>query len=248
MRWNRAQRLRAGYLVLLGAVAVGQVAPQPAAPASPAPQSQNATPVPTHAPAFLIMIDPAHGGTDSGAALNAAFPEKDVTLVLARRLRRELLSRGIQSQLLRDADLMLPTDQRASQVNALQPYLYLVIHATSQGSGLRLYTAMLPLGEDNRGSFVDWQTAQAASLARSRLVQEQITGSIHSTGFPVRGFTAPLRPLNNVTVPAMAVEVAPTTGDISQLASSDYQQMVCAVLANGIASAMPLLTRAGRGQ
>jgi hypothetical protein len=46
----------------------------------------------------------------------------------------------------------------------------------------------------------------------------------------------------------MAVEVAPTTGDISQLASSDYQQMVCAVLANGIASAMPLLTRGGRGQ
>src|SRR5689334_14708374 len=109
MRWNKAQRLRAGYLVLLGAVAVGQITPQPA---PQAPQSQNATPFPTHAPALLIMIDPAHGGTDSGAALNAAFPEKDVTLVLARWLRRELLSRGIQSQLLRDADLMLPTEQR----------------------------------------------------------------------------------------------------------------------------------------
>src|SRR6476646_11868628 len=102
MRWNKAQRLRAGYLVLLGAVAVGQITPQPAVPTPQAPQ--NATPVPTHAPALLIMIDPAHGGTDSGAALNAAFPEKDVTLVLARRLRRELLIRGIQSQLMRDAD------------------------------------------------------------------------------------------------------------------------------------------------
>src|SRR6267154_3505928 len=123
MRWNRVQRLRAGYLVLLGAVAVGQITPQPAAPA---PQNQNATPVPTHVPALMVMIDPAHGGMDSGAALNAAFPEKDVTLVLARRLRRELLSRGIQSQLLRDADLMLSTDQRASQVNALQPFFYVV--------------------------------------------------------------------------------------------------------------------------
>jgi hypothetical protein len=47
---------------------------------------------------------------------------------------------------------------------------------------------------------------------------------------------APLRPLNNVTVPALAVEIAPTTGNVSQLASIDYQQMVTAALANSIAT------------
>src|SRR5215469_2466392 len=82
---------------------------------SPVPTTPNsAPPQPTQQPPPpLILIDPAHGGSDSGAALNAAIPEKDVTLVLARRLRQELNARGLESQLLRDADFALTTDQRA---------------------------------------------------------------------------------------------------------------------------------------
>jgi N-acetylmuramoyl-L-alanine amidase len=191
------------------------------------------------------VIDPAHGGADSGAALNAAIPEKDVTLVLARRLRQELLSRGIQSQLLRDTDLTVATDQRASQVNGLQPRLYLAIHASSQGSGLRLYSAILPDGGENAGPFLDWQTAQAAALPRSRSIQDLVAAAIQKTDFPVRKLSAGLRPLNSVTMPAIAVEVAPTTGDVSQLASAEYQQMVCAEMAKAIASTLPLLMKPG---
>lgn len=213
-----------------------QTPPQPASqpPLQPAPQP----------PVSLILIDPAHGGADSGAALTTAFPEKDITLVLARRLRQDLGSRGISAQLLRDGDNTLPIDQRAARVNASHPALYLVIHATSQGSGIRLYSAMVPVGQTNRGPFLDWQTAQNSALARSRSIQAQITATLQKTGFPMRSLVAPLRPLNNVIVPAMAIEVAPTTADVSQLASSDYQETVCADLADGIASAISLLRAA----
>jgi N-acetylmuramoyl-L-alanine amidase len=182
------------------------------------------------------MIDPAHGGSEPGAVLNAAIPEKDVTLAIARRLRQELAARGIQALLIRDGDATISTDQRAQIVNSAHPALYIAFHATSQGSGMRIYTTMLPVAGDNAGPFVDWQTAQASAITRSRWVQDQVAAAILKTGFPLRSLVAPLRPLNNVTVPALAIEIAPTTGDVSQLASVDYQQMITAALANSIAA------------
>jgi N-acetylmuramoyl-L-alanine amidase len=160
------------------------------------------------------MIDPAHSGSELGAVLNTAMPEKDVTLAIARRLRQELAARGIQVLLTRDNDATLSTDQRAQIVNSVHPALYIAIHATSQGSGIRIYTAMLPAAGDNSGPFIDWQTAQASSLNRSRWIQDQVGAGIQKTGFPFRSLVAPVRPLSNLTVPAMAVEIAPTTGDV----------------------------------
>lgn len=244
MPWNRRRSCRLAALFLLSFPALLIHSQTPAPSSSPAPNSTPPRTAPQPPPPALILIDPAHGGADSGAALNAAFPEKDVTLVLARRLRQDLGSRGISAQLLRDGDNTLPIDQRAAMVNASHPALYLVIHATSQGSGIRLYSAMVPVGQTNRGPFLDWQTAQTSALARSRSIQAQITTTLQKTGLPMRSLVAPLRPLNNVIVPAVAIEVAPTTADVSQLASSDYQQAVSAELANGIASAISLLRAA----
>lgn len=184
------------------------------------------------------MIDPAHGGNDAGASLSRAMPEKDVNLAFARRLRQELNIRGIQSALVRDGDLTLSLDQRAAVVNSFSPVLYISIHTASQGTGMVLYTAMLPSDGDNQGRFLNWSTAQSVALARSRSAEQQIAASIQKMGFPVRSLVAPLRPLNNVTVPAMAVEVAPTK-DVSQLASADYQSMVCAALATAIVNIAP---------
>jgi N-acetylmuramoyl-L-alanine amidase len=52
----------------------------------------------------------------------------------------------------------------------------------------------------------------------------------------VRTLTAPLRPLNNIVTAAIAVEVAPSASDLSQLTSPDYQQRIAGAVANGIAA------------
>jgi len=201
---------------------------QPAAPLHPA--------APAHP---LVVIDAAHGGSDSGALLNPAIPEKDVTLMFARRLRQELGSRGISATVIRDNDSTLTTDQRAALVNAAGPALYLAIHASSSGSGLGIYTSMLPEAGSDRGPFVNWRSAQAPFLGRSLWIAHQITAAIQKNRFPVRELPAALRPLNNVTTPALAIEIAPADGNILQLASADYQQMVCAAVANALASVAP---------
>jgi len=259
MRWNNTHQdrriRRAANLLIAATLALSlqgllfsQTTPPPVvAPNQASPNQAPANQPPTVAqPAAghrtsLIMIDPAHGGSESGAILNPVILEKDVTLALARRLRQQLITRGIQAQLVRDSDGILSVDQRAVLANAAQPALYISIHATSQGSGMRIYTAMLPASGDNSGPFVDWQSAQSASLARSRWAQGQLVAAVQKTGFPVRSLAAPLRPLNNITVPALALEIAPTTGDVSQLASADYQQMISAALANGVATLIPAL-------
>jgi N-acetylmuramoyl-L-alanine amidase len=233
MHWNKCWH---GPLLLFTLLPLrlllGQTTPEmPSASQNPAPVQS--VPAPR---ALLIMIDPAHGGSEPGAVLNAAIPEKDVTLAIARRLRQELSARGIQALLIRDGDATISTDQRAQIVNSARPSLYIAFHATSQGSGMRIYTTMLPAAGDNASPFVDWQTAQASAITRSRWVQDQVAAAIQKTGFPLRSLVAPLRPLNNVTVPALAIEIAPTTGDVSQLASVDYQQMITAALANSIAA------------
>lgn len=189
----------------------------------------------------LVLIDAAHGGTDDGALLNPAIPEKDVTLMFAQHLQQQLGQRGISAGMVRDGDLTLSTDQRAGEVNSERPLLYLCIHASSLGNGVRLYAAMLPAGSDNRGPFVNWQTAQAASEPRSAWAELQITASLRKIGFPVRALIAPLRPLNNIAGPALAIEVAPSNGNVMQLASTDYQSLVGAALATAIAPLAPSL-------
>lgn len=251
MRWNSHGKLPFPTLwpipsvisllavLFFGLFVCGQTqppSPVPLTPTAPAPSSSSVQPP-------MVMIDPAHGGTDSGAVLNPAILEKDVTVAFARRLRQDLNARGISVELVRDGDAALSPDQRAAKANSEHPVLYVCLHATSQGSGLRIFSALLSEGPDieDRGPFVNWETAQSKPLARSRFAQQQLVAAIQKTGFPVRSLTAPLRPLNSLTVPALGVEMAPTTADVSQLASGDYQQMVSAVLANGIAALVPSL-------
>jgi len=196
--------------------------------------AQNSQPVRPPRP-VLILIDPAHGGSESGAILNPSVLEKDVNLAFARNLREQLNSRGVPAQLLRDSNVLLTTDQRAAIANSSRPVLYLAIHSTSMGTGVRIYSAMLPDGADDRGPFLYWQTAQSTSLSRSRWAQQQLAATIQRAGFPVRAIPTALRPLNNLKVPALAVEIASTTGSITQLSSNDYQQMVSALLASSLA-------------
>jgi N-acetylmuramoyl-L-alanine amidase len=188
-----------------------------------------------------VLIDPAHGGIEPGALFEGTTAEKDINLAFARRLRQELALRGLWSELVRDADQTLSSEERAARANARRPALYLVIHSSSEGSGLAIYSAILSESASARGPFLNWESVQSQALERSRTFEQKLAAAIDKTGFPIRSLSARLRPLNNVAVPALAVELSPTRGGAAQLSSADYQRMVAAALANALNSIAPYL-------
>jgi N-acetylmuramoyl-L-alanine amidase len=148
----------------------------------------------------------------------------------------------LRTLLLRDTDTALSLDQRASATNATHPAIYVCLHAASQGTGVRLYSALMPVGSEGRGVFLDWDTAQAAFASNSQLAQSSLASEFQKKQIPVRSLSASLRPLNNITAAAVAIEVAPPAAEISALNSADYQQSVAEAITNGILAMRDKLT------
>ncbi len=220
--------------------AAGQapVAPSNPVPGAANPSNPTSNPVATAQVSrrYFAIIDASHGGDDHGESLSNTLAEKDVTVALARSLRQQLESRGITTLVLRDSDANLSVDQRATFANADHAAIYIALHAASSGHGVRVYTALLPYGQDDRGPFRSWSTAQHGSLGLSRTAAGAVIGEIQKRQIPVRSLEAPLRPLNNVTGPAIAIEVAPQGSDVAQLSAPDYQELITGAVATAIAA------------
>ena len=212
--------------------AAGNPVTQPSpSPSSPAPAA-----APQNVNRLLVVVDPAHGGEERGAALTDKLAEKDVTLGFGRLLRHELEVRGFAVLLLRDGDNALTSDQRAGTANVTHAIVYISLHAVSQGNGAAVYTALMPVAAQSNGTFCAWNSVQASALPASRTIESAIASELAKKQFQVREAAASLRPLNNVTMPAVAVELAPGPGGLLDLASASYQQKAAAAIADGINS------------
>jgi len=193
-----------------------------------------------------IVLDPAHGGQDAGATLGDRILEKDVTLAIAARLRATLTAAGFTVVSTREADSATPptNDQRAEIANRAHALACLVIHATASGSSVHLYTSALqPPEEDasaeaeltSRSAFVPvpWEMAQAASVSQSLRLASDLSTALGKANLPAISGREPVRPLDNLECPAVAIELAPLPvagSDATPVTDADYQQRVAATL------------------
>jgi N-acetylmuramoyl-L-alanine amidase len=208
----------------------------------PTPAAQGSEAPATPAIPFFVIIDPAHGGTDQGALLSPTLPEKDVNLALGRRLKSELHERGIQSRLLRDSDVTLSLDQRAESANEQHGTVYLSLHAGVPGEGVRVYAPALTTTETlGLSRFVPWELAQANSLPRSQGLAQKIALELNARNVTAVSLASPIRPLNNVIAPAVAVEVTPAPDDVSGVMAQKFQTTVAAAIAAAIVQLRPEL-------
>lgn len=212
----------------------------PTAPAAEAPLEAAVPPLPgqgTPRPRFLVVIDPAHGGDETGVAFSPKLLEKDLTLSLGRRLRAELEGRGVTAILLRDGDVAIAADQRAAIANADRAAVYIALHAGAPGPRVRVYTAMLPPAGFRPGTFLPWQTAQAAYLDRSGTLARDIVGELNKHQIDAAWLPGPVRPLNNIAAVAVALEISPADEEAEAMADPKYQQSVAAAVAGAVAAA-----------
>lgn len=220
--------------------APGQSAPPtPAVPQAPGTAPQIPAPATAPAqPAFLVVLDAAHGGTDTGAHLGNNLEEKEVTLALTTRLRSELQARGIAVVTSRNSDALVPPVTRAETANRAQAAACVVIHATATGSGVHLYTSSLAPAPPTRP--LPWQTAQAAYVTQSLKLESEIDSALVHAQVPLTLGRASVQPMDSLACPAVAVEVAPLVGGhVSQareLRDAGYQKSVVDALAAAIES------------
>lgn len=190
----------------------------------------------------VIVLDPAHGGIDSGSQISDTTVEKDVTLALAFRLRSMLTVRGFTVVMTRDADspsevdaagTALTLDDRAGIANHVHAAACLLLHATGTGNGVHLYSSEL---EATAGEppVVPWLTAQAAWVPQSQLLEKQFATALTRAGIALVASSASVRPMDSLTCPALVVELAPNGDDADSINDTDYQQHVALSLAGAL--------------
>jgi N-acetylmuramoyl-L-alanine amidase len=97
--------------------------PKPAVPAAPAIQTRGPRP-------YVVVIDPGHGGEDPGAIGRRGTREKDIVLVIARRLKDTLDDDPrYRVALTRDGDFFVPLDARVARARRMKADLFISIHA-----------------------------------------------------------------------------------------------------------------------
>ena len=85
---------------------------------------------------YKIVLDPGHGGEESGAIGPAGTLEKDLTLLVARTLKRRLESRlPVRVILTRDTDVVVDHDSRSAIANQNRADLFVSIHFNSAPRG-----------------------------------------------------------------------------------------------------------------
>ena len=215
MRWTRY----AFSTLAVAGLAAGLASAQPA---PPAPQAR-----------FVVVLDSAHGGEDSGGRLAAGQLEKTITLAISVRLRSLLAARGFQVITTRDSDVTVDYVRRAEIANHAQALACISLHVTESGSGVYLFTSALQPAAPVR--FPAWKTAQAAWVTRSLKLAGVLNSALLNAGMSVTLGRTSVPAVDSMTCPTVAVEIAPEMNSgreiTGELSDKNYQVRVAAALA-----------------
>jgi N-acetylmuramoyl-L-alanine amidase len=216
-------------LVLLGAVMVSSsrtpASAQQPSTGSPTPVAAGASQAATPGAAVsvssaqlqqaglnIVVLDPAHGGTDPGARGSGGIRESDIVLDLAAQVRRALEAQGFQVVQTRQGNENPSFDDRSATANAQRGAVFVTLHISSTGlpGTVRVYVnSDLPTVTDSDG-LIPWDRAQAPFLGLSRKFGDLIQGMLvqRFKGSPEVAQTAGVRQLRTTAAPAIAVEIS----------------------------------------
>ncbi|NNB98093.1 N-acetylmuramoyl-L-alanine amidase [Corallococcus exiguus] len=91
-----------------------------------------------------VVIDPGHGGHDSGAVGKAGTKEKEVALAISKKVADGLREKGLEVVLTRDDDTFIRLEDRAKLANEAHGDLFISVHCNSAAThklrGIETYT------------------------------------------------------------------------------------------------------------
>ncbi len=182
----------------------------------------------------LVVIDPGHGGKDTGSqAIRDGVEilnEKDINLDVALRLNRMLKAAGVNTYILREADTTITLYDRPALANAANGDLYVAVHNNSfpenpNARGVEVYY-------DSKANECDYgiYSKHLAEVAHEELV--------NTIGIPGRG--AKSEPayavLNKTNMPAIIIEGAflSNTDDLKLMLTDEFRENYALAAAKAI--------------
>jgi len=214
----------------------------PPAAAGPAEAPANVPPPAVRTPVpdgglRTVVIDPGHGGEETGAKGPGGTLEKDVALQIARRVKALLVNNlGLQVFMTRERDEFVDLDTRTAVANNYKADIFISIHANASrarsAAGTEVYFLSYQASDEesrrlaqSEGALPDavanaqgapdlalilWDMAQAEHLEESSALASRIQEELAAArGAEGRGVKqAPFRVLVGAAMPAVLVEVA----------------------------------------
>ena len=207
-------------------------------------RQSKAAPPRSSKPFAVVVLDPGHGGEDSGAMCGGVM-EKDLTLDLARRVDRLLDSQGIATLMTRIGDSYVSLADRAAFGNRTNDSIFISIHFNEDNkpvaSGVETYYAAHQIGSGSK--LASWlpffsrppsNSPKPESQSLAGFIQEALVARTRSIdrGTQAKQFFV----ITNVTSPAVLIEGGFITNkdELSKLATEDYRDQLAAAVADGI--------------
>jgi N-acetylmuramoyl-L-alanine amidase len=204
----------------------------------------------------LVVLDPGHGGQDSGAMCGGVL-EKDLTLDVAHRVERRLHEAGLATLMTRAGDNYVSLADRAATTNRIQDCILISIHfnegdkpvstgietyyAEHQMAGGTLLASWLPFLRP-----VSSETSNLESQSLAGFIQEALVARTHAVNRGTK--THQYYVLANVRHPAVLVEggFISNKEDANKLGNDEYREEIAAAINDGILRYREVLKAAGR--
>jgi N-acetylmuramoyl-L-alanine amidase len=194
----------------------------------------------------IVIIDPAHGGEESGVKVNDKLGEKDITLAIALAVQKEMAqNKNFNIVLTRDSDKTVTLEDRKKEIKRLKPDIMISIHINAgfdkNATGFEIYYPGLK-NIENQKNLIKSSAKDAKNKYLSDSVRlAQIIQKNLDTLFPrkSRGIReANQAILEGLAVPSLVVEVgfATNTEEKKKLISPDTQSDIAKALAKSITS------------
>ena len=207
------------------------------------PQADVRTPL-TEGPFALVVLDPGHGGQDSGT-MKGGMLEKDLALDVAHRTERFLQLQGVATLLTRTGDTYISLADRAAIANAQRNCVFISIHfddaTRPAATGVETYYAARQISNAPRVAswfpFFQQASAESANVESQSLaafIQEALvthTQAVNRGTTPQQFFV-----IANVRHPAVLVEggFLTNTDELNKLATGDYREQIAAAISDGV--------------
>ena len=171
-----------------------------------------------------IVLDPGHGGKESGASGPTGYLEKDVNLIISQLLRDELVKRGAKVVMTREDDRDVSLGERQVIINTEEPAIAVSIHHNS-----------LPDNGDaekTKGFGTFWYHPQSHSLAI--FLQNYVVKKLGKPAYGV--FWNNLALTRPHTAPAVLLELGFMSNpyEFEEIVNPQAQKKMANTLADGI--------------